>query len=83
MGRSVLLGCAQAHAGLWCVRGGWGRGTRRVRGTFHVHLPFRSVVVDTHSPQNILPYFPVLKEVYLGVQLTLFPPPTRVVETDG
>ncbi|KAF8126034.1 hypothetical protein EV363DRAFT_1349578 [Boletus edulis] len=31
--------------------------------------------------ENILPYFPVLKEVYLGVQETLFPPPARVVET--
>jgi phosphatidylinositol glycan class H protein len=33
--------------------------------------------------ENILPYFPVLKEVYLGVQQTLFPPPTRIAETDG
>ncbi|KAF8552896.1 hypothetical protein OG21DRAFT_1510886 [Imleria badia] len=33
--------------------------------------------------ENILPYFPVLKAVYLGVQETLFPPPTRVVEIDG
>ncbi|KAG6371913.1 hypothetical protein JVT61DRAFT_8922 [Boletus reticuloceps] len=31
--------------------------------------------------ENVLPYFPVLKSIYLGVQETLFPPPARVVQT--
>ncbi|KAG9318914.1 hypothetical protein JVU11DRAFT_1025 [Chiua virens] len=43
-----------------------------VSGTIHVVVAF----------ENTLPYFPVLKVVYLGVQETLFPPPTRGVGMD-
>ncbi|KAN0080322.1 hypothetical protein V8E55_009888 [Tylopilus felleus] len=32
--------------------------------------------------ENVLPYFPVLKQVYLGVQETLFSPPIQVVDMD-
>ena len=87
MAREVLPGCVGADKAAYLVFGrgdptqGWRhRSARRIRGPslFHTLVP--------HSPdartQNILPYFPVLKEVYLGVQRTLFPQPMRIIEHD-
>ncbi|KAH0826940.1 hypothetical protein J3R83DRAFT_4565 [Lanmaoa asiatica] len=63
-------------------------GVVEVRVAFEVR-PHVLSVPPTHTCiharfflQNLLPYFPILKAVYLGVQETLFPPPTRVVELD-
>ncbi|KAF9218242.1 hypothetical protein BS17DRAFT_804875 [Gyrodon lividus] len=46
---------------------------RSNKGVISIQVAFE-FVLDAR-PQNILPYFPVLREVYLGVQQTMFPPP--------
>ncbi|KAI9574113.1 hypothetical protein HD554DRAFT_1053 [Boletus coccyginus] len=71
---------------------------KRTRGACMVHEAFGAFTTGTGDRdrdecacgvevrvafENVLPYFPVLKVVYLGVQETLFPPPTRAVQTDG
>ena len=87
MTHKVLLGCVGAQKAA-CVavgrsdptQGWWDRSAHRVRGPSPFHT------LSPHSPgsrmQHILPYFPVLKEVYLGVQRALFPQPVCIIEDD-
>jgi hypothetical protein len=88
VGRSVLLGCAQAHAGLSCVRGvggrgrargfGFGgRGARRVRGMSRVTSPL-SLVVDSHSQHYARAEHPPLLS---GPQRGLSRRPTDAIPT--
>ena len=61
-----------------------GAGNIEVHVAFEVRLSSQLLLhTNISMSQNILPYFPVLKEVYLDVQQTLFPPPTRIVEDDS